>query len=355
MHEKFLLAALEQAKLGRGLCAPNPSVGAVAVQNGDIIAQAYHRGAGSLHAEPLLLAQIPPKTPGVSLYITLEPCNHWGKSAPCVDAIIQHGIEKVFFSYLDPNPLVRKNNSSAILEAHGIQVTVIPLVAIQKFYTSYAYWTATRKPRVTVKMAQTLDGKIGSRQGDRLILSNALCSKFTHEQRAITDMILTSAKTIQRDNPKLNVRLKAIEQSKPVAIIDPHLSLDPQAKIFSTTSHNHIYHSAQKKVDYPNSSFYSMPLKNGTMDLESVIHHLGELGIHDLWVEAGGALFSDLHQKKLVHRTYLYLVPFSLDETAISAYQQSRVLDRPHKVSWYPMEDNMIACLDWQEDLCLQD
>nr|WP_238144633.1 hypothetical protein [Legionella pneumophila] len=80
MHEQFLLAALEQAKLGRGFCAPNPSVGAVAVQNGNIIAQAWHRGAGTPHAEQLLLSQIPPQTPGVKLYVTLEPCNHWGKT-----------------------------------------------------------------------------------------------------------------------------------------------------------------------------------------------------------------------------------------------------------------------------------
>ena len=133
MHEKFLLAALEQAELGQGLCAPNPSVGAVAVQNGNIIAQAWHKGSGTPHAEQLLLAQIAPKTPGVSLYITLEPCTHWGKTPPCVDAIIEHGIEQVFFAYLDPNPLVAQNNSAKKLEAQGIQATHIPLPVIDAF------------------------------------------------------------------------------------------------------------------------------------------------------------------------------------------------------------------------------
>lgn len=108
MHEQFLLAALEQAKLGRGFCAPNPSVGAVAVQNGNIIAQAWHRGAGTPHAEQLLLSQIPPQTPGVTLYVTLEPCNHWGKTPPCVDAIINHGIEEVVFPILIQTPLLPK-------------------------------------------------------------------------------------------------------------------------------------------------------------------------------------------------------------------------------------------------------
>ena len=151
MHKKFLLAALEQARLGQGFCAPNPCVGAVAVQNGIIIAQACHRGAGTPHAEQLLLAQIPPKTPGVSLYISLEPCNHWGRTPPCVDAIINHGIEQVIFAYLDPNPVVAKNNSSERLRAHGIKVTHYPVEEITEFYKSYTQWTLTRKPRVRLK------------------------------------------------------------------------------------------------------------------------------------------------------------------------------------------------------------
>lgn len=349
MHEKFLLAALEQAKLGRGLCAPNPSVGAVAVQNGNIIAQASHLGAGTPHAEQLLLAQITPKMPGVSLYITLEPCNHWGKTPPCVDAIIQYGIEQVFFSYLDPNPLVARNNSSAKLREHGIKVTHIPLEPINEFYKSYTYWTLTHRPRVTVKIAQTLDGKIGQSEGNRLLLSNSLCAQFTHEMRAASDVILTTDRTIHFDNPKLNARLNNTEQAKPVAIIDQHLSLNTDAIIFSTASHCHIYHHDTKSVAYSNSSLYSIPAKNGTMDLSAIIIHLGELGYHDVWVEAGGALFSSLHSEGLVHRTYLYIVPTSLGEKAVSAYQKSGLFDRAHTVSWQAMGDNMIACLDWQE------
>lgn len=353
MHEKFLFAALEQANLGRGFCAPNPSVGAVAVQNDNIIAQAFHQGAGTPHAEQLLLAQITPKMPGISLYITLEPCNHWGKTPPCVDAIIDYGVEEVFFSYLDPNPVVVQNNSSAQLREHGIKVTHIPLEAINEFYKSYAYWTVTHKPRVTVKIAQTLDGKIGKSEGKRLILSNSLCAQFTHKMRAATDVILTTARTIQLDNPKMNVRLNNTEQAKPVAIIDRHLSLNKEAIIFSTASHCHIYHHEMKDVSYSNSSFHSMPVKNGTMDLSAIIKHLGALGYHDVWVEAGGALFSALHSEGLVQRTYLYIVPISLGEKAISAYQQSGLFEREHTVSWQIMGDNMIACLDWQEDKCL--
>jgi diaminohydroxyphosphoribosylaminopyrimidine deaminase/5-amino-6-(5-phosphoribosylamino)uracil reductase len=350
MHKKFLLAALEQARLGQGHCAPNPCVGAVAVQNGVIIAQAYHRGAGTPHAEQLLLTQFPPKMPGVSLYISLEPCNHWGRTPPCVDAIINHGVEEVIFAYLDPNPIVAKNNSPEKLRAQGIKVTHYPVAEITDFYQSYTYWTLTKKPRVTVKIAQTLNGKVGYAEGERVILSNALCEQFTHQMRAAADVILTTARTVQLDNPRMNVRLGDEIQKKPVAIIDRQLCLNQKSTIFSTAAHCHIFHCNEQKTSYTNSSFHLMPANNGLMDLSAVIQQLGALGYHDVWVEAGGALFSALHQEGLVDRTYLYIVPTSLGQSAISAYQQSAVLNRAHAVSWQAMDDNMIACLDWRKD-----
>lgn len=350
MHKEFMLAAFAQAKLGQGFCAPNPCVGAVAVQNGVIIAQAYHKGAGSPHAEALLLAQLPPNMPGVSVYVTLEPCNHWGKTPPCVDAIIQYGVDQVYYAYIDPNPLVIQSQSLRRLHAEGIQAIHYPLKEIDAFYQSYHYWMHTGYPWVTVKMAQTLDGKIGLND-KRVMLSNDACAQFTHQQRAMTDIILTSAKTIRVDNPMMNARLAGKVQAKPLAILDSHLILSPKAKIFSTASHCRIYHQQQNKLaNYPNSTYHFMPVKHGYLDLKAIFKHLGELGYHNVWVESGGALFSALHQQGLVNRTYLYLVPTILGKTAIPAYQQEGILNREHKLSWQSMGNNMIACFDWKDN-----
>lgn len=354
MHQQFLLEALDQAKLGRGMCSPNPSVGAVAVQNGQIIARAWHKGAGTLHAEPLLLAQLPPKMPGIDLYVTLEPCNHWGKTPPCVDAIVDYGVDRVFFAYADPNPIVSKNNSVEILNSKGITATHIQLPEVDNFYKSYSYWLKTGKPWVTVKMAQSFDGKIGYINEDRVILSNSLCAEFTHQQRASCDIILTTAKTITCDNPQLNVRLKEKNQAKPLAIIDSNLNLNSQAKVFSTAKECLIYYKneinfTEQRAFYGNSRYYPMPLKNGKLNLEAIIYHLGEQGYHDVWVEAGGALFSALHADGLVNSTYLYLVPTSLGPEAVTAYQGLEIFKRKHTVSWQAMNDNMIACLEWLE------
>ncbi|KTD20506.1 bifunctional diaminohydroxyphosphoribosylaminopyrimidine deaminase/5-amino-6-(5-phosphoribosylamino)uracil reductase RibD [Legionella israelensis] len=356
MHKQFLLAALEQAKLGRGLCAPNPSVGAVAVQNGTIIAQAWHRGAGHPHAEQVLMEQFPAGTPDISMYVTLEPCNHWGKTPPCTDAIIRHGIKEVIYGCHDPNPLVARNNTPKTLNDNGVNCTFFSLPEINRFYQSYKYWIKTGKPWVTVKMAQSLDGKIAGIRGERVMLSNSLCHKFTHELRSQADIILTSAQTINRDDPQLNVRLNGQITSKPLAILDRDLSLNPQARALKCAKHCHIFYSRDSisPQESPGRNYYPTSINNDYLDLEDVILQLGGMGYHDVFVEAGGKIFSSLHKSGLVNRTYIYIVPITLQKEATSAYQLDHVFGLAHQISWQEMGNNMIVCMDWMEDSCLQ-
>jgi len=352
MHKQFLLAALEQAWFGRGVCAPNPGVGAVAVQDEKIIAQAWHQGAGTPHAEQLILAKLPKNLSDITLYVTLEPCNHWGKTPPCVDAIINHGIKQVVYAYRDPNPVVAANNTPVLLSTHNIDVVHYPLAEIDAFYESYCYWTLTKKPFVTVKMAQSFDGKIAGVAGERVMLSNALCHDFTHQERLHTDVILTTARTINQDDPLLNARFPGSEISKPVAIIDSHGALNPRAKVLNTAKHCHIYYNEQfpPEIKHAHCSYHPMPADKGLLDLEAIISHLGGLGYHDVWVEAGGRLFSALHRARLVQRTHVYLVPALLGQNATSLYQDMDTYTQAYTITWQPMGNNMIASLDWHED-----
>ncbi len=351
MHEKFLFAALEEAQLGQGFCAPNPSVGAVAVKNNEIIARAWHRGAGTPHAERLLIDQLPFNEPGVTLYVTLEPCNHHGRTPPCVDAIIDYGFEQVVYAYSDPNPIVAANHTTDRLKAHGIRVEQYNLPEIDVFYQGYQFWTLTGKPWVTAKIAQTFDGKIAGLQGERVQLSNADCERFTHENRLKNDVILTTAKTVNQDNPQLNVRLAGKVLSKPVAIIDRRLSLNPTSRIFNTASHCHIFYDKQLTAPEPveHRTYHPVSSEHGAICLHEVIQQLGRLGFHGVWVEAGGQLFNALHEAHLVNRTHVYLVPRILGEEAVSAYQDVNILNQPQTISWTPMGDNMIATLDWEQ------
>jgi diaminohydroxyphosphoribosylaminopyrimidine deaminase / 5-amino-6-(5-phosphoribosylamino)uracil reductase len=356
MHKQFMEAALQQAYRGRGACAPNPSVGAVAVHNNKIIAEAWHQGAGTAHAEQCVLEQIGQKTRDVTLYVTLEPCNHWGRTPPCVSAIIEAGITCVVYGFKDPNPLVIANNTPRILQEKGIDVIHFPLPEIDELYQSYQFWTKTKKPWITAKIAHTLDGKIAEVDGKTVTLSNEHCAAFTHRQRSNTDVILTSARTVINDNPSMNARLDNITKRKPVAILDAALSLPLDRKIFNTASHCHIYHDANIRVDTPqnNCSYYGVPALNGRLDLAAVIKHLGTIGFHDVWVEAGGCIFSALHEQGLVQRTYLYIVPGTLGANATPAYHGKNLFHRDHTISWQIQNDNIIACLDWKERPCLQ-
>ncbi len=348
MHTQFLLAALDQAWLGQGFCSPNPSVGAVAVQNDTIIAQAWHRGAGTAHAEILLLEQLPENCAEFTFYVTLEPCNHWGRTSPCVDALIKRNVGRVVYGYSDPNPVVAANNTPLILKEHGIDVLHLPLPEIDQFYESYRYWSLLKKPWVNVKIAQTFDGKCAGENHQRVQLSNELCAQFTHQQRLYCDIILTTARTINQDDPWLNVRLADKTIAKPVAIIDANLSSNPNAKVFTAASHCHIYHQPDTVVaEKTNCSFHAMPSQSGLLDLNAIISHLGALGYHTIWVEAGGHLFSVLHQERLVNRTYIYLVPQSLGNNAVPVYHGAHLIDDARSVTWQAKNDNMIAVLEW--------
>lgn len=350
MHKQFLLKALAQAVLGRGKCSPNPSVGAIAVKDKTIIAQASHPGAGKSHAEQLLLTKFPKSTPGVTLYVTLEPCNHWGRTPPCVDAIVNHGIERVVYAYNDPNPLVAVNKTPLLLEEKGIEVIYYPVTEITDFYKSYSYWTVTNKPWVTAKIAQTFNGKIAPVSGKKVMLSNEKCNIFTHKQRLYSDIILTTATTINNDNPLLNARVEGLIQPKPLAILDTKLKLNMASQAIASAEVCHIFYDKNLVVAnyHKNCVYHGLELIDGRFDLEEIISHLGKIGYHDVWVEAGGKLFTALHKDRLVQKTYIYLVPRLLEDNAINAYSSAELFDFPKSIKWQAMDDNILSIIDWE-------
>jgi diaminohydroxyphosphoribosylaminopyrimidine deaminase/5-amino-6-(5-phosphoribosylamino)uracil reductase len=360
MHNPFMLSALEQAWFGRGSCAPNPAVGALLVHNEVIIAKAFHEAVGTAHAERQVLEHMPKGLDGAILYTTLEPCNHWGRTPPCTKAIIEAGIKTVVFGFKDPNPLVSDNNTTALLTEQGIEVLYNPLPEIDDFYQSYAYWMKTGLPWVSAKIAQSLDGKIAGKGGKRVHLSNQTCEEFTHKHRLHTDVILTTAKTVIQDNPNFTAKEIANPtnfKSKVIAVLDAKLTLTSDRNIFNTAQHVLIFYDQDQPTpkQFKNCSYHPVPAQEGLLNLPAILSHLGKLGFHDLWVEAGGRLFSALHDQKLVQKTYLYLVPRILGENTTLGYHDADFFNPEHRISWYPAKDNIIACIDWKENTCLQE
>ena len=346
-HAFFLKEALKEAKKAYGFTFPNPSVGALAVKNQQIIARGFHQGPGSKHAEIMVLDQLNNDTDKVCLYVTLEPCGHWGRTPPCVDAILKSGIKQVVYAYADPNPIVKAHLGITKLQQQGVAVLHYPLAEIDDFYQSYAYWHQYQKPFVINKWAQSLDAKVGL-PGQRVMLSNQIAFDFTHQGRMQSDILVTTANTVLADNPTFNVRLKNKSLDKPLAIIDSHLRLNGQEKIFSCQRPCLIYHLADifPKKNIPGVIYQGIQAKDSGLNLAILMQDLGKRGYHRAWVEAGPRLMYQLHQEKLVNTTHIYFCPIVLGHHGIDAFYHEMIFEN-QRLQWQQMGDNMRLTIDW--------
>lgn len=227
--------ALRLARRGLGRVSPNPMVGAVIVKGGRVIARGYHHIFGGDHAEVDALKNAAEDVSGSTLYVTLEPCRHWGKTPPCTNAIIRSKIAKVVVGMLDPFPEMR-GKSIELLNQHGIETVVGVLEddcrAMNEVYLKYI---TAGLPYVIVKWAQTLDGKIATAAGDSKWISSPESLKLAHRLRAAHDAILVGVNTVLKDNPELTTRL--VKGRNPIRVIlDSKLRITLHAKVLSNQS-----------------------------------------------------------------------------------------------------------------------
>ena len=352
LHEFFLGEALTEARKRRGFCAPHPAVGAVVVHQGKIVGQAHHEGPGYAHAEARVLQSIAPNIDDLSLYVTLEPCNHWGKTPPCVKAILDYGVKVVVYAYHDPNIHVPENNTRQILEKHGVKVIYYPTPEIDAFYASYHYWVERQMPVVTAKWAQSFNAKVGY-ANQKTKLTNASADNFTHQQRLYADVILTSAQTILCDNPKLNVRLESNPIAKDLAVIDTRLRLTGEEQCFDTASQVLVFHDASLIPSWTKQhvSFYGIASDGLGVDLTRVCQQLACLGKHDVWLEVGPTLMSAMHQLHLVKTTHVFLTPHVLASDAIDAFKPDyHFFSTPFQLQTQQMDDNILTTFTWQDE-----
>ena len=310
----YLKQCLTLAYLGKGQCAPNPAVGAIVVHNGEVLGAGYHKKAGQPHAEVYALTTAGEKARGATLYVTLEPCCHYGRTPPCTEAIIKAGIQHVVYAHEDPNPEMQGQGVAA-LRAAGISCKQILLEDINDFYRSYQYWLRTKKPWITAKLALSYDNKIAGTNGTAVKITGDEAMRFTHQHRLISDAILTTAATVNNDNPKLNVRLEEVALKKSVYVIDRELTLKHDLQLFQTAENIIVFHQPtlneqqkeyKRKLILLGVSCVSIPLQGNYLNLNKILNHLGMVGFHDVWVEAGSQLFYALLEGNYAHQAYIY-------------------------------------------------
>ncbi|HSW69521.1 MAG TPA: bifunctional diaminohydroxyphosphoribosylaminopyrimidine deaminase/5-amino-6-(5-phosphoribosylamino)uracil reductase RibD [Gammaproteobacteria bacterium] len=347
-HTHFLLQALDLAKIQRGFCSPNPSVGAVIVDpQGKVLATGYHTGPGHAHAEVDALKKLNGKANGATIYITLEPCCHWGRTPPCTDAIIKSGIKHVIYAFTDPNPIV-SGKSKALLAAENISCEHFPVQEIAAFYESYKHWHINKTPFVTAKIALTLDGKIAGEKGEPISITGPELKEFTYESRKRADAILTTVKTIISDDPQMNVR-GAETIAKPVYILDRELKLPLHAKIFETAKSITLFYAKDasehqlKPLLEKNVRCIAMNTEHNRFNFASIIEQIGKDGVHDLWVEAGGECFSEFVKQKLLQKILIYIAPRSLG-LGLNAFKENLFAELTSvKVSWHQMGNDVMC------------
>lgn len=351
----FLMEALKLAQLRRGYCAPNPSVGAVIVKNNQIISSGYHVAAGQPHAEIIALQSARQDLQDATLYVTLEPCCHWGKTPPCTKAIIESGIKKVIYSYKDPNLQVSGKGQQELVDA-GVECRSFPLQAMQDFYRSYQYWQQNKIPWVTSKLAISLDAKIAAPDGKPISITGLEAQQLTHEWRNRSDAIFTSIRTIINDDPALNVRLENQVIAKPLYVVDSNLQLPLKAKILTTAKSITVFHQegiSEAKLMTLNErgiTCHAVSKDHNYLNLQEMLIRIGEDGVHDLWVEAGGKLFNTFIEKGLVHKSLIYIAPKLLGSAAYPAFTgQKNIFAENAQINWYYRGDDCICELNWGE------
>lgn len=353
-HETYLKLALAQAEIRRGFCAPNPAVGALVVKNHKVLAVGYHWASGFPHAEVDALAKVSAKdAQGSVLYVTLEPCCHYGKTPPCTTLLIERGIHAVYYGLRDPNPLVAGRGEQILRDAQ-IECHHLPLPEIDLFYQSYCHWTKNHKPWVTAKLAISFDGKTAGANGQPITITGTQLQRFTHIHRKQADAILTTSKTILHDNPQLNIRLDQETLRKPVFVLDSELTLPEKARVRQTAASLTLFHKEQidpmriSKLASEGIVCVSVPQKNGKLSLTEVIQKLGEQGVHHLWVEAGGSCFQALLEENLVQRSLIYVAPKVIGDSGLPAFHgQQNLLESAKNINWYPIGRDVVCDIDW--------
>jgi diaminohydroxyphosphoribosylaminopyrimidine deaminase/5-amino-6-(5-phosphoribosylamino)uracil reductase len=297
----YMNRAWELALQGWGRTSPNPMVGAVLVKSGRIIAEGYHHYCGGDHAEVDALKKAGARARGATLYVSLEPCGHSGRTPPCTQAIVKAGIKKVIVGALDPN---RLNNGKSLkfLKQQGIGVEQGLLAAeLTQMNEAFNGWITTGLPFVTAKIAQTLDGKIACLNGESQWITSAFARDYAHRLRFGFDAIMVGINTVLQDNPQLKTtpakRIKKV-------ILDTHGKMPARAKLLQGTKAEDIFVFTAKNA----------PLYKGKIDLKWVLKFLGERDVASLLIEGGGAVVGEALQRNLVDKMMIYTAPKIMGE-----------------------------------------
>ncbi|EKD50885.1 MAG: Riboflavin biosynthesis protein RibD [uncultured bacterium] len=320
-----MLMALKLARKGAGRVSPNPLVGCVIVKNGQVVGKGYHKKYGDYHAEVNALKMAGHKARGATLYVNLEPCFHYGKTPPCVDAVIAAGIKRVVIAMQDPNPKT-DGRSITKLKRHGIEVCVGVCAKEARELNQYFIHAMTHKqPYVIVKVAQSLDGMITAQKGQRTQITGKRAVDYVQRLRSEVSAVLVGVNTVRVDDPLLTVRNPKKPQPKRI-ILDSNLSLPHTVNLFGASGGQVILVCAlparhKKVLAFTKRGVVvisDVPRDRQGLDLKYVLKSLYDLGLRSVLVEGGAKVFRSFLTQKLADEWQIITAPVVYGECGLA-------------------------------------
>ena len=317
-NEDYMRRAIELAQKGRGWVNPNPMVGAVIVKDGKIIGEGFHARYGELHAERNAIASLTESAEGATIYVTLEPCCHYGKTPPCTQAILEQKIARIVIGSRDPNPKVA-GKGVKILRQAGVKVQEdFMKEECDKLNPVFFHYITKKTPYVVMKYAMTIDGKIATKTGDSRWITGEKAREAVHEMRHSYMGIMAGIGTVLADDPMLNVRLEG--RKSPVRIIcDSHLRIPGDSRIVKTAQKYKTIiacggqgqEEKEKMVRLCKAGIQviSIPDNQGRVDLKRLMEYLGEQGIDSILLEGGAELNDNALRAGIVQEVKVFLGP----------------------------------------------
>jgi diaminohydroxyphosphoribosylaminopyrimidine deaminase / 5-amino-6-(5-phosphoribosylamino)uracil reductase len=318
MDVKYMRRALELAKKGAGYTNPNPLVGAVIVKDGRIIGEGYHEVYGSHHAEVNAFKNTIEDVSGSTMYVTLEPCSHYGKTPPCAKTIVEKGIKKVIVALGDPNPEVA-GRGIKFLRDSGIEVvTGVLEEESRRLNEIFLKYITTKLPFCILKTAMTLDGKIAARTGDSKWITNEESRKYVHKLRHRVSSIMVGVGTILQDDPMLNTRIQEVNGSDPIRIVVDTSGKTPlKARVLNIKSNAKTIIAATelasqeklKEFERMGAEVIITPLRENRVDLKYLMKALGERKIDSVLLEGGSELNYSAMEAGIIDKVNAFIAP----------------------------------------------
>ncbi len=370
MDEFYMKRALDLSLKGIGKTSPNPLVGAVIVKNGKIIGEGYHEYFGGPHAEVNAINSATEDVEGATIYVTLEPCSHYGKTPPCAEMLSAKKLSKVVMAMIDPNPKVA-GKGAEILRQNGMEVvTGVLEKEAEKINEIFIKYIREKRPFCILKTAMTMDGKIASSSGESMWITKEKSRYYVHELRNRVSGIMVGINTVIKDNPSLTTRLNEGGTDAVRIIVDSSLRIPPDSKVLNLNSPKKTIIATTEKADKEklkllnekeNIQILTVPLKDSKVDLAYLFEQLGSEGIDSVLVEGGSELNFSVLREGLADKVITFIAPKILggekSKTPVGGEGFEKLKDavqlKDIKISTFD-EDIMVEAYV-RKNICLQD